>query len=75
MGNNSKYKCIFHVLTDHGIEDNEHELLNDYVPQLDVALEIVFFVRELYLRATHDGLTRLLNHKQGENLLGMKFSE
>ncbi len=70
LNNNTKYKCIFHVLTDHDIEEDEHGLLNDYVPQLDIALEIVFFVRDLYLRATHDGLTRLLNHKQGESLLG-----
>jgi diguanylate cyclase (GGDEF)-like protein len=26
-------------------------------------------VRELFIKATHDGLTRLLNHKQGEILL------
>ncbi len=64
-----KYKCYFHVLSDRDIDEREMRLLNEYVPQLNVALEIVFLVRELYIKATHDGLTRLFNHRQGESLL------
>lgn len=64
-----KYKCYFHVLSDRDIDEREMRLLNEYVPQLNVALEIVFLVRELYIKATHDGLTRLFNHRQGEALL------
>jgi diguanylate cyclase (GGDEF)-like protein len=67
--NNKKFKCFFHILSDRDLSEAEKNQIHDYIPQLNVALEIVFLVRELYLRATHDGLTRLFDHKQGLMLL------
>ncbi|HON78024.1 MAG TPA: GGDEF domain-containing protein [Spirochaetota bacterium] len=69
LESNGTYTCFFHVLSDRDINDSEKNKLNEYVPQLNVALEIVFLVRKLFLKATHDGLTKLFNHKQGEILL------
>ena len=66
---NRRFRCIFHVFADREVDERDRALLEQYIPQLDVALEIVFLVRELFIKATHDGLTRLLNHKQGEMLL------
>lgn len=66
---NGTFTCFFHVLSNREINDSEKTKLNEYVPQLNVALEIVFLVRKLFLKATHDGLTKLFNHKQGEILL------
>jgi diguanylate cyclase (GGDEF)-like protein len=63
------YTCFFHIFTDRPDDSMEMQVINDYLPQLNVALEIVFLVRELYIRATHDGLTKLFNHKQGLILL------
>lgn len=66
---NKRYRCIFHVFSNREVGEPVKTMLDQYIPQLDVALEIVFLVRELFIKATHDGLTRLLNHKQGEILL------
>ncbi len=70
---NRRYRCIFHIFTDRDVNDLDRALLDRYMPQLDVALEIVFLVRELYIKATHDGLTRLLNHKQGEMMIASEI--
>jgi diguanylate cyclase (GGDEF)-like protein len=67
------YVCYFHILTDRTVEAHERSLINDYLTQLHVALEIVFLVRDLYIKATHDGLTKLFNHKQGHILLGKEL--
>ncbi|HRZ27604.1 MAG TPA: GGDEF domain-containing protein [Spirochaetota bacterium] len=67
------YTCYFHILTDRFVEEKEKHLINDYLTQLHVALEIVFLVRDLYIKATHDGLTKLFNHKQGHILLGKEM--
>ncbi|HOO70239.1 MAG TPA: GGDEF domain-containing protein [Spirochaetota bacterium] len=67
------YVCYFHILTNRLVENNEKTLINDYLTQLHVALEIVFLVRDLYIKATHDGLTKLFNHKQGHILLGKEI--
>ena len=66
---NSNYKCFFHIGTDRCLTDKELQYINKYSNQVNVALEIVFLVRDLYIKATHDSLTRLFNHKQGEILL------
>lgn len=68
-----QYKCYFHILSDRGLSEAEKGMINDYMPQLNVALEIVFFVRDLYIKATHDGLTRLFDHRQGLILLGREL--
>lgn len=73
LESNGTYTCFFHVLSDREINDSEKNELNLYVPQLNVALEIIFLVRKLFLKATHDGLTKLFNHKQGEILLNREI--
>ncbi len=69
LDTNKKFKCFFHIMTQSELTEKDRQLIDSYRSQLNVALEIVFLVRELYIRATHDGLTRLFNHKQGEILL------
>ena len=66
---NKDYTCFFHIITPRSVNENERILVNEYLTQLHVALEIVFHVRDLYIKATHDGLTKLFNHKQGLILL------
>ncbi len=66
---NRHYKCFFHIGTDRCFSENTLKQITEYSNQLNLALEIVFLVRDLYIKATHDGLTRLFNHKQGEILL------
>ncbi|HNR88317.1 MAG TPA: GGDEF domain-containing protein [Spirochaetota bacterium] len=66
---NRNYRCTFHVITDHDYESGEKEFISQYSAQLNVALEIVFLVRELYTKATHDCLTKLFNRKQGHLML------
>jgi len=70
---NRRYRCIFHIFSNRDVSDLDRAMLDQYMPQLDVALEIVFLVRELFIKATHDGLTRLLNHKQGEILIAAEM--
>ena len=70
---NKDYTCFFHILTDREVRDDEKDLINDYLTQLHVALEIIFLVRELYIKATHDSLTKLFNHKQGQILLSKEI--
>jgi len=67
------FSCFFHICTDREVNDVEKELFDEYINQLNIATEIIFLVRELYIKATHDGLTKLFNHKQGEILLGNEF--
>jgi diguanylate cyclase (GGDEF)-like protein len=69
MNSNSSFKCSIHIFTNRDVNDNDKFLINEYSAQLNIALEIVFLVRELYIKATHDSLTKLFNHKQGEILL------
>ncbi|PKL41265.1 MAG: hypothetical protein CVV44_01120 [Spirochaetae bacterium HGW-Spirochaetae-1] len=64
-----QYECCFHIGTDRTAKSVEMEHIGDYSTQLNIALEIIFLVRELYIKATHDSLTHLFNHKQGEILL------
>ena len=70
---NKRYRCVFYIFTGREISDQDKALLDSYIPQLDVALEIVFLVRELYLKATHDSLTMLFNRKHGESLIASEF--
>lgn len=63
------FKSFIHILSDRTVVENDKQILNEYINQLNVALEIVYLVRELYIKATHDGLTKLFNHKQGHILL------
>jgi diguanylate cyclase (GGDEF)-like protein len=70
---NKRYRCVFYIMTGREIGDQDKALLDSYIPQLDVALEIVFLVRELYLKATHDSLTMLFNRKHGESLIASEF--
>lgn len=65
MDANKNFTCFFHILTDRDVNPAERTMVNEYLTQLHVALEIVFLVRELYIKATHDSLTRLFNHRQG----------
>jgi len=69
LDENSNYKCFFHIGTNRCLTDKELQYINTYSNQVNIALEIVFLVRDLYIKATHDSLTRLFNHKQGEILL------
>ncbi len=66
---NKNYKCFFHIGTDRCFDKKTIEEITGYSNQLNIALEIVFLVRDLYIKATHDSLTRLFNHKQGDILL------
>jgi diguanylate cyclase (GGDEF)-like protein len=68
-----QYKCYFHILSNRNLTEASKNLINNYVPQLNVALEIVFFVRDLYIKATHDGLTKLFDYRQGLILLGREM--
>lgn len=70
---NKRYRCVFYIFTGREISDEDKVMLDSYIPQLDVALEIVFLVRELYLKATHDSLTMLFNRKQGEQLIASEL--
>lgn len=69
LESNRRFRCVFYIFTGREISDQDKVMLDSYIPQLDVALEIVFLVRELYLKATHDSLTMLFNRKQGESLI------
>jgi len=73
LSDNEKYICSFHIITERQDIDYEENLIKEYLYQLNVALEIVFLVRELYIKATHDSLTRLFNHKQGIILLSKEI--
>lgn len=66
---NRNYRCTFHIITARDYESGEKEFISQYSAQLNVALEIVFLVRELYTKATHDCLTKLFNRKQGHLML------
>jgi diguanylate cyclase (GGDEF)-like protein len=68
-----QYKCYFHIISNRSLTEANKILINNYIPQLNVALEIVFFVRDLYIKATHDGLTKLFDHRQGIILLGREM--
>jgi len=67
------YKCFIQVFLDSKCGPNNLALLDEYTVQLNVALEIIFLVRELYIKATHDGLTKLFNRKQGNLLLNKEI--
>ncbi len=73
LESNKRFKCVFFIFTGRDISDEDKVMLDSYVPQLDVALEIVFLVRELYLKATHDNLTMLFNRKHGESLISSEL--
>lgn len=73
LESNKRFRCVFYIFTGREISDEDKVLLDSYIPQLDVALEIVFLVRELYLKATHDSLTMLFNRKQGESLISSEL--
>jgi diguanylate cyclase (GGDEF)-like protein len=70
---NNSYKCSIYIFTDRSLTDSDKLLIYEYSTQLNVALEIVFLVRELYIKATHDSLTKLFNHKQGLVLLNREI--
>jgi diguanylate cyclase (GGDEF)-like protein len=70
---NNSFRCSFHIFTSRSITENDRALIEEYTDQLNVALEIIFLVRELYIRATHDSLTKLFNHKQGIILLNREL--
>lgn len=71
---NNSFKCSIHIFTDRILNDSDKLLIHEYSAQLNVALEIVFLVRELYIKATHDSLTKLFNHKQGLILLNREIA-
>ena len=63
------FRCNIFILSERQMDRVAGEHFNGYLKQLNVALEIIFLVRELYIKATHDSLTKLFNHKQGQILL------
>jgi diguanylate cyclase (GGDEF)-like protein len=69
MSSKKNFKCFFHILTELDIDKKFFKIEDEYIAQLNIALEIIFLVRELYIKATHDSLTKLFNHKQGIILL------
>ena len=71
---NNSFKCSIHIFTDRSLNDDDKLLIHEYSAQLNIALEIVFLVRELYIKATHDSLTKLFNHKQGLILLNREIT-
>lgn len=71
---NNSFNCSIHIFTDRTLNDDDKLLIHEYSAQLNVALEIVFLVRELYIKATHDSLTKLFNHKQGLILLNREIA-
>jgi diguanylate cyclase (GGDEF)-like protein len=73
LNSNNSYKCSIYIFTDRSLTDSDKLLIYEYSTQLNVALEIVFLVRELYIKATHDSLTKLFNHKQGLVLLNREI--
>lgn len=69
----AQYRCYFHILSNRNLNEANKNVIDNYIPQLEIALEIVFLVRDLYIKATHDGLTKLFDHTQGLILINREM--